>query len=118
MRLLKSFVLLLLVAGLRLAFASPTGNWKCVATSSTGEKLPITIVVKDDGGKLSGDLIMESGDRLPLVEPKADGNDFRFKININDQAYQVELKIDGGKISGKYSGPEASGTIEGEKQAS
>jgi hypothetical protein len=91
------------------------GKWNCVGTSVTGQKIPVTIIVKEDAGKFSGMLILESGDQLSLVDPKADADHLTFKVMINDSPYSFDLKIDGVKLSGAYDGKDASGSVEGTK---
>jgi hypothetical protein len=111
------FISILLGVGLAQAFGGAAGKWDCVATATTGQKIPLTLEIKDEAGTLTGAMVLESGDRLPLIDLKAEGEHLSFKIMINDDPYQVDLNIKNNKVSGKYSGKEASGVLEGEKKA-
>lgn len=120
MRLLFLALLVVLLAASAFCFAADNpvvGSWNCVATSTTGEHIKLTMVVKQEDGKLSGALTMESGDQIAMLEPQLDQNEFRFKININNDLYSVIVKLDGDKLAGKYDGKEASGTVEGTRQS-
>ena len=57
-----------------------------------------------------------SGEELPVLDPKVDGNTFTLKVNVHDVLYSVDLKIDRGKLGGKYSGENGNGTIAGIKK--
>jgi hypothetical protein len=119
---IRTFALLLAVTlfGLvAVAADNPVvGKWDCKSTDEAGRSSAWTLVVKEDAGKLSGSLIgvSQPDAQLPLVEPKLDGATFTFKLMINSDSYAVEMKIDGKKFDGKYSGPQASGKFEGTKQ--
>ena len=93
------------------------GSWKCVAVSITGDHINLTMDVKQADGKLSGALTLESGDQIAMIDPQLEGNNFQFKININNDLYTIGVKLDGDKFAGKYDGKEASGTIEGTRQS-
>jgi hypothetical protein len=110
-------IAILLGVGLAQAFGGAAGKWDCVATSTTGQKIPLTLEIKDEAGALTGAMVLESGDRLSLIDLKTEGEHLSFKIMINDDPYQVDLKIENNKVTGKYSGKEASGVLEGEKKA-
>lgn len=51
-----------------------SGTWNLTADTADGE-MRWTMVVKDDGGKLSGTASASQGD-YTLEEPKLDGNEF------------------------------------------
>jgi len=48
------------------------GKWDCTSNDGTGQELTWTLVVKEDGGKLSGSLIGGLG-AVDLIEPKLEG---------------------------------------------
>jgi len=91
------------------------GTWEVVGTDDAGETANWTLVVKDDGGKLSGTLSGDMGE-FTIVDPKMDGNAFTFKVVVNEATYTTEATIDGNKFVGKYKGPEAAGTLKGTKK--
>jgi hypothetical protein len=92
------------------------GKWDVVSTDDAGQTANWTIVVKDDGGTLSGTLSGDPGE-FTMVDPKLDGNNFSFKVIVNESTYVVEVTLDGGKLDGKYKGAEASGTLKGSKSS-
>jgi hypothetical protein len=117
----RIFTLLLAVLsiGLALCWAADNpavGKWDCTATDDAGQASNWTLVVKEDDGKLSGTLSGDPGE-FDLADLKVDGNSFTFKVVVNDATYTVETTIDGNKLEGKYTGPEASGTIKATKQS-
>jgi hypothetical protein len=117
MKTFLSLLAVLLLASLCLLADSPiVGKWDCNATSSNGNQIPATMTVREDSGKLSGTLVTGDGAELALVEPKLEADRFTFKVMVNGEAYSVDLKVDGAKLSGKYSGPEASGDFQATKK--
>jgi len=92
------------------------GKWDVTATDTGGHVTTWILAVKEDAGKLSGSLI-GAETTLELVDPEPDVQVFTFKIMINDQPYQIETRIDGKRLEGKYKGPEASGTVKAGKQS-
>jgi hypothetical protein len=95
------------------------GQWDCVATASDADahQVKFKLNLQEADGKLSGSLVMEdSGESLPLIDPKVDGNDLTFAVKVEDATYSAVLKIDGATISGKFSGDNGGGTITGNKK--
>lgn len=91
-----------------------SGTWSLTADTADGE-MRWTMVVKDDGGKLSGTASASQGD-YTLEEPKLDGNEFTFKITLEGAVYRVSMVIDGSRISGRWNGPSDGGKIGGTKR--
>jgi len=94
--------------------SAAVGTWDVVGTDDAGQSSNWTLVVKEDGGKLTGTLTGDPGE-FPIVEPKVDGNSFTFKVVVNESTYSVEGTIDGNKFEGKYKGPDSGGTLKGTK---
>jgi len=92
------------------------GTWDVVSTDDAGQTANWTLTVKDDGGKLTGTLSGDPGE-FPIVDAKLDGNTFSFKVVVNDSTYTTEGTVTGTKFEGKYTGPEATGTIKASKKA-
>jgi hypothetical protein len=116
MKSILSFYLLLLLACLCLLADSPVvGKWDCLGTSN-GNKIPATLNVREDSGKITGTLTTGEGADLALVDPKVENGRFTFKLMINGDAYAVDLKLDGNKMTGTYTGPDASGDFEATKK--
>jgi hypothetical protein len=100
--------------------ASPAivGSWKCIAVSENGMQHSLTLEVKQDGGNLAASLIMaETGDVLPGLEPKLDGNQFSFKVRINPtEVVDIVLKVDGNRLEGRFAGKDSgAGTFKATK---
>ncbi len=109
--------ILLLSSGLCLAADNPVvGKWDCTSSDDAGQTSSWTMLVKEDGGNLSGTLSGDPGE-FALVDAKLDGNNFTFKVVVNEVTYTVEATIDGNKLDGKYKGAEGSGTLKGTKQS-
>ncbi len=94
--------------------AAVVGTWDVTSTDESGQPMNWTLVVKDDGGKLSGTLSGDAGE-LPIVDAKLDGNAFSFKVVVNEATYTTEGTVTGNKFDGKYKGPEGAGTVKGTK---
>jgi hypothetical protein len=116
---MKSFVLMMLfgLAGCWAADNPVVGKWDCTSNDGTGQELTWTLVVKEDGGKLSGSLIGGLG-AVDLIEPRLEGNTFTFKIYVNANCTaEAKLKVEGKKMDGKFGCAEASGSFKGAKQS-
>ena len=92
------------------------GKWDIVSTDDAGQTANWTVEVKSDNGALSGTLSGDPGE-FTMVDPKVDGNNFSFKVIVNESTYVIETTIDGNKIEGKYKGAESTGTLKGTKQS-
>ncbi len=96
------------------------GKWDCRSNDGSGQDLTWTLLVKQDGGKLSGSLAggPERPGEMPLIDPKLEGDTFTFKILVNDACtVQATLKVDGKKLDGKFGCAEVNGTLKGVKQS-
>ena len=93
------------------------GEWGCTSDDGSGQELTWTLVVKEDGGKLSGSLYGGPGE-IPLVDPKLEGNTFTFKIEVNTNCtVEAKLKIEGKKLEGTFGCAEARGSFKGVKRS-
>jgi hypothetical protein len=96
------------------------GTWDCVSNAGSGQDLTWTLVVKEDGGKLTGSLIggPESPGEIPLVDPKLQEDIFTFKIDVNPNCkVEAKLKLEGKKLDGTFGCAEAAGTFKGKKRS-
>src|SRR5947209_13103598 len=98
-----------------LVLSAADSKWRFTATDTEGNDTQWVLELKTQDGKLTGTLTGDNGS-LPLVDPKADDTSITFKVLVNDVPYDVDLKVDGDKLEGKYSGAEASGTIKGSRE--
>lgn len=121
----RTFALLLAMvlfgfAGCWAAGNPVVGKWDCISNDGAGHELTWSLVVTEDGGKLSGSLLggAERPGEIPLIDPKLEGNTFTFKIYVNEKCtVEAKLKIDGKKLDGTFGCGEASGTFKGTKQS-
>lgn len=113
--LLCSLLLLLCLVALAAA-KSIVGTWDCVTNTADGE-MKWVLVVKEEGGKLSG---TATGDRgaLDLIDPRLDGDVFSFKADVDGVTYTVKLRLSGDRISGTWSGNGDSGPMSGVRRGS
>lgn len=106
--------------GLSLAGAADSaivGKWDCVSKDVSTAEMRWTLVVVENGGKLSGSL-NGGQEEIPLLEPKFDGETFTFKINVNPNCMvEAKLKVTGNKFDGTFGCKEANGTLKGTKQS-
>lgn len=92
---------------------SLAGMWECTAVST--EVSHWTMDVREAKNKITG-TVSDGVAVFPLIDPRIHGENLIFKLNVDGNIYAVELKIDTGKLEGKYSGPEATGTLKCKRQ--
>ncbi len=97
--------------------AVPTvaGKWKVSSKDAEGNTMKVTIELKQDGEKLTGQLWLENGDGAPISDGKVKGNEVSFKLEA-DGTYEISGTVDGNSISGSYKTPNGSkGTFTGSR---
>ncbi len=100
-----------LLSAAALAAESPAvGKWNCKNVPAAGPESPWTLVVREDGAKLTG-LLTDGSVEVPLSQIKLDRDALTFRFYINEKPYAFEGKVDHEQLEGKYSGAEASGTL-------
>ncbi len=95
------------------------GKWACTSNDGAGHEAAWTLVVKDDGAKLTGTLIGGPTEpvEIPLVDPKFAESMFTFKINVNPNCVvEARLKLDANKLEGPFGCPEAKGILKAVRQ--
>lgn len=90
------------------------GTWNMVSLTPDGDKVPFTLIIKEQEGKLTGTLKIESGE--------AEAKDFtvtngviKFQAPYQGDYYDIELKLVEGKLTGKWYGGGTEGEISGTK---
>lgn len=117
MRWFQSFFVLSLFAAACLA-SDVAGRWKLAANAPDGNTYNVTLVVKEDGGKLTGVLDSERG-QMPLANVAYAGGELRFDLVLDMGAIPFRLKIDGDKVTGTLTAPDGStGSVTGQREAS
>lgn len=100
-------------------FASDVaGRWKLAANAPDGNTYNVTLVLKDEGGKLAGTLDSERG-QMPLANVAYANGELRFDLMLDMGAIPFRLKIDGDKVTGTLTAPDGStGSVTGQREAS
>ena len=82
------------------------------AQSSDGTQYKLDLLLKEEGGKLSGTLTTAGGEVLELREVKLEGEELSFKLDTDDGTYSVALKVSENTMKGSYTGPSGeTGTV-------
>jgi len=92
------------------------GSWQCVSDSPDGEQYRWTVVVKDEGGKLSGTISGAPGEYV-MVEPRFENGTLTFKVQIEGETYTIEARIRGDQFEGVWKGASSQGYIKGTRQS-
>ncbi|MEJ5369755.1 MAG: hypothetical protein WHT08_15690 [Bryobacteraceae bacterium] len=116
MRMMRVVMSLCLMAAACLA-ADAAGKWKVVANAPDGNSYHVTLVLKDEGGKLSGVLESDRG-QMPLANVSYANGELRFDLMLDMGAIPFRLKVDGDKLSGTLTAPDGStGSVTGQREA-
>ncbi|QOY89724.1 hypothetical protein [Paludibaculum fermentans] len=75
-----------------------------------------TLDLKQDGSKLTGNIILESGDEAPISDGTVDAGAFSFKIPTGEGSFSVSGKIEGTAVKGTFQTPNGTkGSFSGSK---
>ena len=83
------------------------GKWNVTAQSPSGRSLKLEMVLKQDGGKVSGTLGDERG-TVDIQEGTIEGSELSFKLAV-DGGYTVKLRLAGDELKGTST--ESDGTV-------
>jgi hypothetical protein len=101
-------------AGARDQKADPVGTWKCEYEIG-GQTRESTLVIKKDGGKLTGTMTYQDKQESKLKDVQFKDGELSFSAEreVNDMKFTVtyKLKVEGDKLKGK-----AEADIGGEKR--
>ncbi len=116
MRMVQTAALLCVMAAACLA-SGAAGRWKMVANAPDGNAYHVTLVLKDEGGKLSGVLESDRG-QMPLANVAFVNGELRFDLMLDMGAIPFRLKVEGDKLSGTLTAPDGStGPVTGQREA-
>jgi hypothetical protein len=89
------------------------GKWNMTAETD-GDPIAWILVLKEDGGRLTA--VLGTGEGAPAAKnfTYADGV-LKFKVPYQGEYYDIELKANGEKLEGKWSGNGESGKTSGVK---
>lgn len=99
-------------------FASDAaGRWKLAANAPDGNTYNVTLIVKEEGGKLTGVMESDRG-QMPLANVVYSNGELRFDLMLDMGAIPFRLKIDGEKVTGTLTAPDgATGSVTGQREA-
>jgi hypothetical protein len=75
------------------------GKWDLEVVTADGQTLKSTINVEKDGDKVAGKFIGQDGKEVKLEDPKLDGDNLAFTINLDFEGTALNAKFKG-KIEG------------------
>lgn len=90
----------------------PAGKWKMVSTTSSDDVVNWTLTLKQEGDTWTATVSGEDGD-APAKEVKVDGNSIHMKTPYGGEFYDVDVTLEGNKLTGKWSGNGDSGPTTG-----
>ncbi len=100
-------ILILIAAIAMIALgADVTGTWKATAQGPNGN-MERTFVLKQDGGKLTGETTSSIFGKSTIMDGKVDGDNISFTITVKFQDNEMKLNY-----KGKVSGNEIHFTVE------
>jgi hypothetical protein len=103
--------------------ADPTGTWKC-ETDVMGQKRESTLMLKMDGGKLTGTVTWMDKKESKVEEAKFKDGELTYSVTreLMDQTFTIKykLKIEGDTMKGKaeadFGGETRTFDVEGKRQ--
>lgn len=81
--------------------ADVTGQWALAAKDPDGNVIKAVLMLKQDGGKLSGTIGTGEGG-VPLTEVEFKDNTLTCRLTYHDTPVKLSLKLDGDKLSGVF----------------
>jgi hypothetical protein len=88
------------------------GKWKMVSVTPDGGKVDWTLTMKHEGDTWTARIGGNDAD-APAKEVKVDGASLHMKTPYNGDFYDVDVKLDGDTLTGKWSGGSDSGATTG-----
>jgi hypothetical protein len=98
------------IAGAARAADNPTGTWKFDTMGANNQKMTVTLELKLDGDKLSGDLVGRNGNKTAVSDATYKDGDIAFTVVRERAGVKTTTKY-----TGKLSGDEIKGKIERER---
>jgi hypothetical protein len=85
--------LLWLLAGMALA-ADVDGTWTGTVSTPGGE-FPVNFTFKADGANLTGSMLGQDNNQIPIRDGKIDGNNISFTISLDFGGQEMKLSYKG-----------------------
>ena len=103
MKALKA-VLLSMVLALAASAADVTGTWsgtlKITGPDGQTQDDTIHMILKQDGGKLTGTAGPSAGEQLPIEKGVVEGNKVTMEVPIPNGAFKFDMAIEGDHLKG------------------
>ncbi len=93
------------------------GKWKMTSFSPDGDPIPWSLNIKEADGKLVATLDTENQGEVPANGFTVIGEKVHLKAPYEGEDYDIDLKLDAGKLTGTWSGNGDSGKTTGERAA-
>lgn len=90
------------------------GTWNMTAETDN-DSVKWTLILKESDGKLSAAVGGQSGEEHAVADFTFKDGVLKFKTPYEGEYYDIELKVDGGKLKGTWSGGGNSGAVTGTK---
>ncbi|MCS7314747.1 MAG: hypothetical protein RMI94_01750 [Bryobacterales bacterium] len=118
LRQVLSVLVPLFLAALPVAAADKpvVGTWQCVSDSPDGSQYSWAVVVKEEGGKLSGTISGAPGE-FSMEDVRFEGGVLTFKVRIEGDVYTIEARVQGDNLEGTWKGPSSQGVIKGSRRS-
>jgi hypothetical protein len=92
------------------------GKWKMASVTPDGSTIDWTLTMKHDGDTWTATVGGVDAD-APAKDIKVDGASLHMKTPYGGEYYDIDLKLDGDKLTGKWSGNSDSGATTGTRVA-
>ncbi len=92
------------------------GKWNMVSLTPDGDQIAWTLSIANGDGKYSATVDGNDGPSA-AKDLKVEGSKVHFRTTYQDEDYDIDLKLDGDKLAGTWSGNGNSGETRGTKAA-
>jgi hypothetical protein len=90
------------------------GVWNAVALTPNGEMASVMTIAEKDGS-LEVEMTLEGLEKR-VTREKLEGDVLSMTVHHDGVPYDVEVKVEGDTLTGTWSGPDASGTLEAKRR--
>jgi len=96
------------------AESNPIGEWSCTATTPNGERVPWTLLVQREEGKLAATIKSHRGE-LKAHNTRLEQDTLVFSVKVGEGEFEISLRIEGDQLKGNWKGTDASGAMVGSR---
>lgn len=80
------------------------GRWKAYGKTESGREHNVELNLAVDGTRVTGTLIAPDGE-VAITDGKLEGDQFSFRLLVDEGTYTVKVTVAGDTMSGTYTGP-------------